>query len=277
MYDRNHVLPDDYPDLFCSFLISLPPLKSLTLTGPVKPNMCKSIIDHHGKTLRLLRLKTSGCLHSVVFNSDLVNELQQNCQLLEDLELSIRRSKGDRQEQNIYKTLGAINKLQRLISYLDCANRSTWRDPDPEEAEEIILLEDPSFDDFHQLTVFDYGSGSFPPRNGHLRDALINGAVDETIARAIFQSISAGKGHNSIPLERLDLYVKDADHFGKVDREGMAVESRYLNETHSLRVEDLWLVRMEDMLTRWEEAHDNKGNVAGFNISECKAAAAYLT
>jgi hypothetical protein len=107
--------------------------------------------------------------------------------MLEDLMLNpIPRSKGDVQEVAIYKTVGAIPKLQRLSLTLDSSNLSLiWEGED--------ILKDPSFDEFHQkFQVATSGTSSVPyqSRYGHIRNALINSALDETLARGIFNCIS---------------------------------------------------------------------------------------
>ena len=75
--------------------------------------------------------------------------------------------------------------------------------------------EDPSFDDYHQRLVQPREGDWTRPRNGHVRDALINSALDETLARAIFNCISSGKPHGASRLEQLKLQPKGGANFGE--------------------------------------------------------------
>lgn len=209
---------DEYHILLDSFLQSLPPLQNLRVTGRVRQNTLDAILERHGKSLRRLWLETSQEYDRFVFNAKEVNKIQQNCPTLEDLILKpIPRSKGDAQETAIYKSLGAIPKLQRLTLTLDSSNFRVLEgaefinDDDP-NAEDYEIPNDPSFDEFHQQFAYD-GRG-YQPRKGHIRDALINSALDETLARAIFNYISNSKAHHALPLEYLRLHSSGGGEFG---------------------------------------------------------------
>lgn len=65
---------------------------------------------------------------------------------------------------------------------------------------------DSSFDDFDQQSFSKWNAWR-NPRKGHIRDAFINSAVDETLARSIFRTISSGKPNGSVTLERLKVRV----------------------------------------------------------------------
>jgi hypothetical protein len=66
---------------------------------------------------------------------------------------------------------------------------------------------DPSFDEFEQSFFQERYIMPRFPRNGHIRGAFINSAVDELLAEAIFWTISYGKAEGSSPLEELQLGV----------------------------------------------------------------------
>ena len=53
------------------------------------------------------------------------------------------------------------------------------------------------------------------PRQGHIRDAFINSALDETLARAIFNDISNSKAHHAFPLEYVTLHPNGGGEFGR--------------------------------------------------------------
>jgi hypothetical protein len=209
---------DEYHILLDSFLRSLPSLRNLRVIGWLRQNTFDAIIEHHGKSLRRLWLETDREINRFVFNSYQVEKIRQHCPMLEDLMLNpIPRSKGDAQEVAIYKTLGAVSKLQRLTLTLNTSNVSLIQ-----EGEDIP--EDPSFDEFHQQfqVIPSYrDSYNYQLRYGHVRDALINSALDETLARAIFNCISSRKAHDAFPLEYLKLSSSGGSVFGRVSSMGL--------------------------------------------------------
>ena len=214
---------EEYLRLFNSLISSLPPLESVTLAvNPFTSDHFTSVMQYHGKTLRKLHLNTIGDLTSVVFDAPTVTLLGQHCPLLEELKLLVPRSKGDQKEVAIYHALGAMPRLQDVVLMLDCSNRGDiWRSL-PEDTDGYYeISNDPSFDAFHQSFVppDEYDPGP-TPRNGHVRDTLINCALDENLARSIFQCISAVKGPSSFSLESLQLGMYGAGFFGEPDEPG---------------------------------------------------------
>jgi len=53
-----------------------------------------------------------------------------------------------------------------------------------------------------------------PLRKGQIRDTLINRALDETLARAIFHCIAGSKGSAAFPLELLELRAWGGESYG---------------------------------------------------------------
>jgi hypothetical protein len=70
-------------------------------------------------------------------------------------------------------------------------------------------------------------------------DAFINTAVDETLARAIFWTISSGKIAGSLPLERLKVRVTGGGRFGNYGISLGSVEAVVNNLSRSWQVERL--------------------------------------
>lgn len=101
--------------------------------------------------------------------SFMVDQLRTSCPLLEDLALTINRQRGNPDEKNTYKALGKISKLRNLFLYLDCSIASCHVD--------------------------------------YAADALINTAVDESLALAIFLTISDAKPKGALPLQEVKLYT----------------------------------------------------------------------
>ncbi|KAI9154908.1 hypothetical protein HJFPF1_07468 [Paramyrothecium foliicola] len=130
------------------------------------PSLGSSLI-----TLRLVtssRRGTRGALSRVA-----VEQLVEQCPLLEDLALPIQRLKGNVDEVSIYNTLSRLRNLRHLSLLLMVIPN-------------LLSLESSSFDKFDLQPLKD-----FPPyQNGHMRDAFVNSAVDEALARSIFHVIT---------------------------------------------------------------------------------------
>lgn len=117
--------------------------------------------------------------------------------MLEDLALTLCRSKGDAAKVASYKALSSIQILQYISLVLDTSNHSILSgdalvdfDDEDDDAEYPEAPNDSSFDGFDQQ-FFERSYMSWQdPRNGHIHDAFINSAVDKTLARAIFWTIS---------------------------------------------------------------------------------------
>ncbi|KAH8811105.1 hypothetical protein F5884DRAFT_265969 [Xylogone sp. PMI_703] len=104
-------------------------------------------------------------------------------------------------------------KLQRLNLTLDCSNLSVLGPTeDIRQGDNYEVPSDPTFDEFDQETA-SHGY-IYRPRKGHVRDAFINSALDETLARAIFNCISSSKSSDSLPLDYLKLIPTGGDNFG---------------------------------------------------------------
>jgi hypothetical protein len=214
-----HPQTDEFFALARIFLASLPPLESLDLAGELSRLDMGSILEHHGSSLRQLSLSPPAGDKSL--SGEDITKIGIHCPLLEDLVLTVHRSKGDATEVGCYKALGSIRKLEYLSLNLDASNQALlWRDTmsgfnsldDNDEYPEAP--NDPSFDKFDQQFFKRRYVSWRDPRNGHIRDAFINSAVDETLARAIFSTISSSKAAGSLPLEKLRIQVSGGGRFG---------------------------------------------------------------
>ncbi len=200
----------DWHHISNSFFRSMLPLTTLRVGGNLSRGTFEAIVEHHGKFLRQLWLSSTADIDQLVFKHSQIDKIRQHCLILEDLTLPVPRSKGDAQELAIYRTLGALPKLQKLFLILDSSNLSVLVDNDLE------VPNDASFDEFgKQFFPLDMRITRPGPRNGHVRAALINSALDETLARAIFQTISTSKARNAFPLEYLKLRPIGGGVFGK--------------------------------------------------------------
>ncbi|THZ00127.1 hypothetical protein D6C92_01956 [Aureobasidium pullulans] len=210
------------------------PLKDLKIDGAVGPSTFRAIVQRHASTLKRLWMGNVETWPREEVTSCFTGVLQEHPLLqLEDLTLAIRRSKGDENEVAIYKTLGSLPRLQTLDLTLDCADesilphvvgpdtsflgRAVGKDvTDNDEAME--LTQDLSSDDFHRQTFKDLQTADGTHLSyGHIRDAFINSALDEKLARAIHQIMIAAKGPRSLPLQRLKLGTRGGCQFGSID------------------------------------------------------------
>jgi hypothetical protein len=219
---RNFSRPptNDYFDIAIRFLRSLPPLSTLKLVGELHRINLDSFLDHHGSGLRELWLSPLEGGDRLLQGD--IAQIAGHCPLLEDLAITLHRSRGDATEVATYKTLGSLQKLQHLLLTLDASDFAVLSEDEDDNDDDLNAIgegpdtpNDPSFDEFEQQ----YFKGPFGtyryPRNGHIRDAFINSALDETLARAIFWTISSTKPDGSLPLERLRVRVTGGGHFGQ--------------------------------------------------------------
>ncbi|PLN78460.1 hypothetical protein BDW42DRAFT_202159 [Aspergillus taichungensis] len=212
MSERHH-------DGVARFLLSLPRLSNLTLREWRHDLLLNAAIPYHGSKLRKLSISS---LDDESLTLENVKQLPTSCPLLEVLELPLRRSKGDSTEVMTYQTLGSLPALRYLGLTLGASNRSVL-DCGVNSEGEPMIPDDPTFDEFDR-TFFTGDQFSRPemyyhgiprfPRNGHIRDSLVNSALDQTLARDIFRAVSSGKTPSSKPLERLTLAVKGAGDLG---------------------------------------------------------------
>lgn len=182
------------------FLRQLPPLSDITLSGDKEEMLFHTILKHHGPTLRRLSFTGNNDGHIRLTNTKrTVEKIRDNCPLLNNLHMHMPRSRGNAHEVAVYKELGTLSRLQHLTLNLSAfGNPSTDRSPMPT---------DRSFGD----DLYPFGSrevsACFQIYRGLIYDALINGAVDETLARSIFSKISTTKADSALPLEELNLTV----------------------------------------------------------------------
>ncbi|KAL2062222.1 hypothetical protein VTL71DRAFT_6488 [Oculimacula yallundae] len=190
------------------------PLEQLSVSGPLEPKILDAILDRHGQTLTKLNLRPSEDEHSLLsldarrirreipmtFTKELILHINAQCPVLEELTVSIKRTKSDALEAEIYKSFGRMERLRSLFLILDCSNWSVARDPD--------LEEDALFD----LVDREPWRTDKSVRKGHVREALMNCAVDDTLARSIWETICQNKAGQK--LMTLKLWTYGGGHFG---------------------------------------------------------------
>ncbi|KAH6844613.1 hypothetical protein B0I37DRAFT_343081 [Chaetomium sp. MPI-CAGE-AT-0009] len=165
-----------------SFLQTLPPLQRLKLHGHFGSITVEAVLRRHGSTLRKLHLLPYRSKDHDDLDTEAghVREIQQRCPRLEHVELRVRRRQGGPEEVAVYRTLGKIPRLRRATLLLDC------RSPFLEPARDLERV----------------------------RKTLVNLAVDESLAVAIFHEITAATA--SCRLEHLTLKPDTEDTISEV-------------------------------------------------------------
>ncbi|KAK7911839.1 hypothetical protein PG985_014320 [Apiospora marii] len=193
-----------------AFLASLKPLESLRLTGNIDNETIDSILSRHGPTLQSLTLDpissqspSTGPRHQPsTYGRDHILQLRDACLRLEKLSLPIRRQKGKRAEVAIYRTLGEIPSLTDITLELSSSSGGVEEPREP--------FGDP-FKDMHFEKALQFHER--PMRNGDVMVALLNCALDETLARAIWDVVAGGKAGR--PLRSLRLGPRGGTAYGQ--------------------------------------------------------------
>ncbi|KAI0124067.1 hypothetical protein BJ170DRAFT_71974 [Xylariales sp. AK1849] len=213
------VLSESYQarsDVVVEFFHRLPPLSSLRLGGEVACMTLANILKPHTTSLGTLGLLPAGGgkTRLVLDARDLMATVSSCCSL-EDLTISLRRTRGNASEVAAYKTLGSLPRLQRIKIFLDASDFDVLREPEGlDDDDDYDTPTDPSFDDFDQQFFGGQFGVWLKPRNGHIRDAFMNSAVDKALALSIFRTIDAAKPRGAPPLAELNLVATGGGDFG---------------------------------------------------------------
>lgn len=152
-------------------------LVELEMTSYCGPSSFSVILKHHGKFLYELRFMPERPYRETTTSLTLIEAVLEHCPNLRGLSLTIPRTKGDGQELAMYRALARFPHLRQLSLTLECSSQR-W--------DELGL--------------------NLPPVD-LVRDILINAAVDASLARSIFLTISDAKSPTSPPLETLKVSV----------------------------------------------------------------------
>ncbi|VUC33301.1 unnamed protein product [Clonostachys rosea] len=202
--DPDGVRPE-YGDNAAAFFSSFEPLRQLSVSGPLEPTILDTILHRHGQTLKELMLYPRECEFRgdddrnreeipMVLTKEHILQIQAECPALEDLAVPVKRKRSSAAEVEIYRTLARMEHLRSLFLTLDCSEWRVKRD----------CTYDPPFDEE------DNKIGQFGYKRGILRELLMNCAVDETLARSIWETIREGNRR----LESLKLWTTGAGQFG---------------------------------------------------------------
>ena len=227
------------------FINSLPSLKAIRFVAQVDQDILDSTLQRHRPSLQRLWFAPPSRREELSFDAQQVTQLRQSLPLLEDLATSIPRSLGDESEVALYRCFGSFSRLSRLSLYLDCDDANLLVDAADEDDDnydtEPVYYAD--FDDFDREHVS--GSGPFDTsdtrqvRNGHVRHALMNAALDKNLARAIFDAIATSKPGlaSDIPLQRLELRPIRGEYYSMTVEIFMHLSQWWLVESFAGRAE----------------------------------------
>lgn len=161
-------------------------LQHLCLSGFVGNDSFDIILRRHGKTLRSLHLDSYGHFPEnnehkpselLKMSAADVQHMAESCPNLTEIEIPVSRSQGDAREVSVYRALSRLRHLKRAWLHL-----YYWVGPDENASDDIdeeggLYLSSRDRDDVTLL---------------RLKDAIVDCAVDETLARSIFDTINGG-------------------------------------------------------------------------------------
>jgi hypothetical protein len=194
----------------------------------VKLDILRTILTSHSESLVNHVLKWPFHSENLVITSVEAEWVASSCFNLQKLSITIARSRGNATEMVIYRSLGSLPQLQELFLTLD----ASYIAPGEEDEESGEMYYDtthiPNGSSFNisDQRIFTWRGkvgGSWNRRRariGHLRNRLINGALDETLGRSIFKAVSADKSIDALPLETLQVVSTGACTFDPNDRVG---------------------------------------------------------
>lgn len=200
-------------DAINSFMVHLPALSNLRLTGWHPRISVAKILDKNGSRLRHLSLTS---FNGRTLSLENLHQLVETCQVLETLTIQIKRSRGSYEEYTYYQTLGLLPRLRHLN--LELETSKSLRDDHTSE-EDLQPSSDPSFSEFDErLSSVKIMPGRFA-RNGHVRDNFINSTLDKKLAYDIYKAICSSRdkeGDNRfVPLASMKVSVTGAFQLGQ--------------------------------------------------------------
>jgi hypothetical protein len=135
----------------------------------------------------------------IEFTEERLLQIQAGCQVLEELAIPVKRNKSSASEAKIYRYFAKMESLKFLFLTLDCSN---WRVTQDNTYNPQYDEEDQKFVDYYYPYLM----------RGTLKETFINCAVDETLARSIWEVVSKNKIGRR--LERLKLWTTGGKEYG---------------------------------------------------------------
>ncbi|KAI9931060.1 hypothetical protein MW887_010717 [Aspergillus wentii] len=188
--DNEHIQP-----LAETFFESLPPLKTLRLHRFIGVPLLQKILERHGPSLRELLFKPFGGsigppqiqVKPIVLTASDIAHVAELCPLVEQLDLSLHRFQGNYRETACYEALGKFQSLKKVS--LDLNYVMPFAQP------RTIDDLDESMDELDRQRYG--GPCTRMVYNIDACDAMTNAAVDEKLARSIWDVITSSQSGNN--------------------------------------------------------------------------------
>lgn len=185
-----------------SFLQSLLPLRLLKMPGFLAQTSLQKILECHPS---LEDLQIGWEFETYPVKQDHVLLISKYGHQLNYLSIVYSRSQGNHVEAALYSTLGQLPRLQHLELVPHRVNQDVYGPRYPLPGPIANNLKMPLFDR-QPLADVPVLRPDMPLTNGMMRAMLINQAMDENLARSIFNHISDGKLPGSLPLKSLKIH-----------------------------------------------------------------------
>ncbi|KAG4441535.1 hypothetical protein IFR05_002992 [Cadophora sp. M221] len=174
--------------------LALNPLQRLRLEGYTSPEIFKIIVLHHGGNLRNLEIHPNGDdeLRNplVTLTGPVMQRFAEHCPYLTHLSIPIYRTRGNKHEVSIYRSLSKLPRLENLclrLQYSIAPDEEFW---DDERDGKYPLARSTGAKD----VPFEY-----------IREAYTNIAIDSRLAPSIFNLVSSNGTSSTGSLKRLKL------------------------------------------------------------------------
>ncbi|CAH0057715.1 unnamed protein product [Clonostachys solani] len=257
--DDFDVQKPDYSRQAVEFFGAIRPLHELSVSGPLDPDILEAILSGHGQTLKNLDLRPYESPFQadnrwfrrdipMIFTKQQILQLQAHCPALEELAITVKRTKSDALEADMYRTFSQFNLLRSLFLTLDCSNWRVIRDPTYQ----------PVFDEEDDRPCEVLGEWL---KEGHVRETFINCAVDERLARSIWEIICQDKVGRK--LQSLKIWTTGGGQFGDTTS-GCGMMDIIANLSRSWLIElvprhDENIISVRELGLKAREARDHKG------------------
>ncbi|THX80381.1 hypothetical protein D6D04_04626 [Aureobasidium pullulans] len=186
-----------------SFISSLPPLRSVKLTGQYTHRIVDTMINHCGRKLRHLLLGSPFDLKHAVFASvTLSRAIQEKCPFIEELALPFMRSRGSADETAIYQSFAQMPTICKLRLSIFCSQPFLW-----DEDQQMLGGE----------LDYQVALGERPDLADQVAHTIVDLAIDKTLATSIFHTIVSARGSTPLALDTLGAHGLALATFEVVD------------------------------------------------------------
>jgi hypothetical protein len=195
--DEELEIVDELTEEVKEFLATLPPLRSVKLTGLYTQRVINAVLDLCSHHLRQLLLGAPPTLGLGVFASiPLSRQIQEKCPRIEELTLPMMRSHGSVDEVAIYQSFGQMKFLRKLQLSMYVPQPFLW----DEDVQGVGRLDD-------RIQVGE------PGLLDQLHRAIMDLAMDKTLAASIFNKVVSDRNPPFQGLECLDIRVSALDRY----------------------------------------------------------------